>query len=189
MLAVQLMTVLLSAQSSPCALGGHGDWVPTGFRHPRRLAALAAWCMARVSAATTTIPLAWETVPQDILAANIVLAHAAVAAASISLCALELVAVAVRALHRHLSALSVIADGVPCTLRAFRLAALAAWRRACVSAAPTTLSLAWKAVPIDILAADIMLAHTGTAAALVASSAFKAGSFVIPALHRRLATS
>merc|ERR1740139_1760195 len=71
----------------------------------------------------------------------------------------------------------------------FGLAALAAWRRACVSAAPTTLSLAWKAVPIDILAADIMLAHTGTAAALVASSAFKAGSVVIPALHRRLATS
>merc|ERR1719166_912076 len=174
---------LVSAES---ALGGHGDWVPTGFRHPRGLAALAAWCIACVSAATTATSLAWEIVTQDILAANIILAHADVAAAAVAMGALELVAVAVRALHRRLSALGVFADRVPCTPRAFRLAALAAWRIACVSAAPTALPLAWKAVPIDILAADIMLAHTGTAAALVSGSAFEPGSVVVRALHRCL---
>jgi len=102
--------------------------------------------------------------------------------------ALELVAVAVRALHRGLSAFCFFADGVPCTPRAFRLAALAAWRIACVSAATTTLSMAWKAVSIDILAANIMLAHTGTTAAPVSASAFELGSIMVPALHRRLAT-
>jgi len=179
------LTALVSAES---AFGGHADWVPTGFRHPRGLAALAAWCIACVSAATTTVPLAWEIVTQDILAANIILAHADVAAAAVAMGALELVAVAVRALHRRLSALGVFADRVPCTPWAFRLAALAAWRIACVSAAPTTLPLAWKAVPIDILAAGIMLAHTRTAAAPVSGGAFEPGSVSIPALHRRLAT-
>ena len=181
---------MLSAEPrSEGALGGHGDWVPTGFRHPRGLATLAAWCIACISAATTTIPLAWETVPIDILAANIMLAHADVAAAAVAMSALELVAVAVRALHRRLSALSVFADRVPCTPWAFRLAALATWRRACVSAALATIPMAWKAVPIHILAADIMFAHTSTAAAPVSASAFEVGSVMIPALYRRLATS
>jgi len=170
------------------ALGVFADGVPCTLR-AFGLAALAAWCSACVSAATATIPLAWETVPQDILAANIFLAHASVATALVASGALELVAVAVRALHRCLSALGVFADGVPCTPRAFRLAALAAWRIACVSAAPTALSLARKAVPIDVLAADIMLAHTGTATALVSGSTFEPGPVGIPALHRRLATS
>jgi len=172
-----------------CALGGHGDWVPTGFRHPRGLATLAAWRIACVSAAATTIPLAWEIVPQDVLATNIILAHADVAATTVAVGALELVAIAVRALHRCLSALGVFADGVPCTPRASRPAALAAWRIACVSTAPTTLSLARKAVPIDILAADIMFAHTGTTATPVSASAFERSSVIIPAMHRRLASS
>merc|ERR1712045_970956 len=172
LLAVQRhasFTALVLAES---ALGGHGDWVPTGCRHPRGLAALAAWCIACVSAATTAIPLAWEIVTQDILAANIILAHADVAAAAVAMGALELIAIAVRALHRRLSALGLFADGVPCTPRACRLAALAAWRIACISAAPTTLPLAWKAVPIDILAAGIVLAHTCSAAAPVSGGAF-----------------
>jgi len=170
------------------ALGVFADGVPCTLR-AFRLAALAAWCRACISAAATTIPLAWELVPQDILTANIILAHAGVATALVARGTLELVALAVRALRRCLSALGVFADGVPCTFRAFRLAALAAWRITCISAAPTALSLAREAVPIDILAADIMLAHTSTAAALVSGSAVEPGSIVIPALHRRLATS
>jgi len=171
------------------ALRGHGDWVPAGFCHPRGLATLAAWRIACVSAATTTIPLAWEIVTQDILAANIILAHADIAAAAVAMGTLELVAIAVRALHRCLSALSLSADGVPCTPRALRPAALAAWRIACISTAPTTLSLARKAVPIDILAADIVFAHTSTAATPVSTSALERGSVIIPAMHRRFASS
>merc|ERR1712038_786554 len=119
------ITALLSAER---ALGGLGDWVPTGFRHPGGLAALAAWRIACVSTATATIPLAWEIVPHDVLAADIILTHADVAAAAVAMGALELVAVAVPTLHRRLSALCFFAGGVPCTPRAFRLAALAAWR-------------------------------------------------------------
>jgi len=170
----RLSALCLFAYRVPCTLRAFG------------LAALAAWCSACISAATTTIPLAWEIVPQDILAANIILAHAGVATALVACGALELVAIAVGALHRCLSALGVFADWVPCTLRPCRLAALAAWRIACISAAPAALSLARKVVPIDILAADIMLAHTGTAAALVTGSTFEPGSIVVRALHRRL---
>jgi len=179
------LNTLLSAER---ALGGQGDWIPPGFRHPRRPAALAAWCKACVSAAATAIPLAWEVVPQDVLAASIILAHADVATATIATGALELIAIAVLALHRRSSALSVFADRVPCTPRAFRLAALASWCIACVPAATTTLPLARKAVPIDILAADIILAYTSSTAAPVSAGAFELGSMIIPALHRRLAT-
>merc|ERR1711992_223260 len=45
-------------------LGGLGDWVPAGLRHEWRLAALASRCKACISAATTTITLAWEVVPK-----------------------------------------------------------------------------------------------------------------------------
>merc|ERR1712244_80215 len=111
-LAVRLLFGAMQAlPPAERALRGHGDGVPTGFRHPRGLAALAAWCIACVSAAATAIPLAWEIVPQDVLAANIIPAHTDVAAAAIAMGALELVAVAVRALHRCRSALSVFADG------------------------------------------------------------------------------
>jgi len=174
--------------SAERALGGHGDWVPTSLRHPGRLAALAAWRKACVPTAAATVPLAWESVPQDVLAAHIVLAHADVAATAVASGALELVAIAVRALHRCLSALRVFAHGVPGTPWAVRPAALAAWRVACVSAATTALSMAWKVVPVDILTADIVLAHTGTTAAPVSASALELGSIVVPALHRRLAT-
>merc|ERR1712129_45442 len=105
------------------ALGGQGDWIPTGFRLPRRLAALAAWCIASVSTAATTVALTWEIVPIDVLAANIILAHADVAATAVARGALELVSVAIRTCHRCLSALTGCADGVPCALRSFRLAA------------------------------------------------------------------
>merc|ERR1740123_1007609 len=171
------------------ALGGQGDWIPTGCRLPRRLAALAAWCIACVSAAATTIALTWEIVPIDVLAANIILAHADVAATPVARGALELVAIAVPTHHRRLSALTGCADGVPCAPRSFRLTALAAWRIACVTAASTTVPLTWKAVPLDVLAADIMLAHTGTATTTVSTSAFEPGPVIILALHRRLATS
>ena len=77
------------------ALGGQGDWIPTGFRLPRRLAALAAWCIACVSAAATTVALTWEIVPIDILAANIIRAHANIAATAVARGALELVTVAI----------------------------------------------------------------------------------------------
>jgi len=179
------VNLLLSAES---ALGGLGDWVPAGFRHPWRLAALAAWRKARVSTAAAAIPFARESVPHDILAANIIFAHADIATAAVAMGALELVAIAVPALNRGLSALRLFANGVPCTPRALRPAALAAWCIACVSTAATTLPMAWKAVPVDILAADIMLAHTGTTAAPVSASTFELGSIVVPALHRRLAT-
>jgi len=175
-------------QPSKCALGGLGDWVPPGFRHPRGLAALAAWCSACVSTATATIPLAGEMVAQDILAANVILAHTDVATATVAMGALELGAIVVRALYRCFPALCVFADGVPCTPRAFGLAALAAWGKACVSATPTACSLAWKVVSIDILATDIMLAHTSATAAPVSTCALEVGSIMIPALHRRLAT-
>merc|ERR1712151_1432000 len=128
-------------------LRGLGDRVPSGFCHPRGMAALAARCITRVSAAATTIPSTCEIVPQDVRAADIILAHANVATTLVAIRTLEIVALAVPARHRRFSALGGLADGVPSALRTFGLAALAARCIACVSAAPTTLPLAWEAVP------------------------------------------
>jgi len=153
------------------------------------MAALAARCITRVSAAATTIPFTCEVVPQDVRTADIILAHANVATTLVAIRTLEIVALVVPARHRRFSALGGLADGVPSALRAFGLAALAARCIACVSAASTTLPLAWEAVPVHVLAADVTLTHTGTAAALVSTSAFELGPVIIPAGHGRLATS
>merc|ERR1712066_25813 len=125
--------------------------VPSGFCHPRGMAALAARYITRVSAATTTIPSTCEVVPQDVRAADIILAHANVATTLVAIRTLEIVALVVPARHRRFSALGGLADGVPSALRTFRLATLAARCIACVSAAPTPMPLAWKAVPVHIL--------------------------------------
>jgi len=132
--------------------------------------------------------LACEVVPQDVLAADIVFGHADVATALVAVCALEIIALVVRARHRCRSALGGFADGVPSTLRAFGLAALAARCITCVAAAPAILTLAWEAVPVHILAADIILAHTGTTTALISASTIELGSVIIRARHWRLAT-
>jgi len=181
------LSILLGEGNSKCALGCLGDWVPTGFRHPRGFAALAARSITRISAATTAIPCACEAVPQDIVAADITLGHTDIATALVAGRTLESVALLVPALHRIRSTLGVLCDGVPATLRAFGLAALAARCIACVSAAPTALALAWKAVPIHILAADIPLAHTSTATAPISASTLELGSVTIPARHWRQA--
>jgi len=133
------------------------------------------------------MPLACEVVSVHILATDIVLAHANVAAALVAASALELIAVVVLALHRLLSALGPLADGVPSTLRTLRLAALAARRSACVAAALPTLPLAWEAVPVHIVAADVTLAHTCAATALVPTGAIELGSAMV-AMHGRKAT-
>merc|ERR1712151_1121257 len=140
------------------------------------MAALAARCIARVSAAAATTPLACEVVPQDVRAADVAPAHADVATALVAVRALEIVALVVPARHRCLPACGGFADGVPSTLRALGLAALAARCIARVAAAPTTLALAWEAVPIHIRAANVALAHTGTATTLVSTGAFEHGS-------------
>merc|ERR1711933_304190 len=101
---------------------------------------------------------------------------------------LELLAIPIRALHRLLSAFSFSAHRVPSTGRAPRLAALAARCIACISAAPPPPSLAREAVPLDILAADVILAHTRTAAALVSVCALEHSSVVIHALDWWLPT-
>lgn len=98
-----------------------------------------------------------------------------VAAALVATGALERMALSVLALDRILSALSGLRDRVPRTLRAVRLAALAAFSKASVSATPSLqtekLAVAGEAVTDGILAADVILAYTTTAAAFVSSGA------------------
>lgn len=155
---------------SECALGLLGDWVPASLCHPGRLATLATRCIASISTATTATALAWELVPQDVLAANVALGHTRITTTFVAMRTLELVPTVLVANHGRLPALGALADWVPRTPWTFGLAALAPRCSACVSAATTT-SLAWEIVSIDVLAADVILAHTSTTATPVSTSA------------------
>jgi len=169
-------------------LGVLGDWVPAGFRNKWRLAALTSRREAGVSAAATTIPLAREVVPQDVLAAYIILTHTGVAAAPVAMGTLKLVTIPVCALDRRLPAFRLFADRVPCANGAPRLAALAARSEAGISAASASLPLAGETVPIRVLATDIIFAHTCPATTLVSTSALEGSSVVIHTMNWRLAT-
>jgi len=167
----------LAVVPSECALGGLGDWVPPGLGDPRRPTALAAGRVARVSAATTlslVVSLAWEVVPQDVLAARITMSHASASAAPVASGALELIALLIPALCGFMKAWRVFAHGVPCAPRAKWLAALAPGSGTRVAAALAA-TLAREAVPIHVLAAEIALCRAGTTAARISSGAIEIG--------------
>jgi len=180
-----------SALPSDCTLGGLGDRVPPGLGDPRRPAALAARRVARVSAAAAlplVVSLAWEVVPQDVLAARITMSHTSASAAPVASSALELLALLIPALCGFRKAWRLFARGVPCAPRASWLAALAP-RSGTRVAATLAATLAWEVVTLHVLAAEVAHSHTRSTAALVSSGAVEFHPLWVLALRGGQATS
>merc|ERR1719410_1872390 len=108
--------------------------------------------------------MAWEVVPQDILAARITMSHTGASAAPVASGALELLlALLVTALCGFGEARCVFAHGVPCAPRAKWPAALAPGCGARITAALAA-TLAREAVPIYVPAAQAPPQHLSPAA-------------------------
>ena len=93
------MQCLVPTEGTPCVFR---HWIPAGLCHERRLAALASWCEACIAAATTAVSLTREEVAIDVLTADITLADTHVATALVSMRALKIISISVRALNRFL---------------------------------------------------------------------------------------